>query len=590
MFSTNPSFETDEKSGDNRVFSFRFTIIAEGTAPGPKINRQRLDDYAKLTVSDAYPIYYGLTFHSAAKGLITYAFATEKAAVDFAYEYETKDYEIDEDGNYKYKGTSTIVDGEYQYNGSFEKQKETYADGWTLADAIQNYAEQSVQRTYFDYGNKYTISDDILSATVNPRQLELEHSVVVFSDATQKGLLTDLNTLPFISNKEYLYSVPGDGGTDSGAKDFEFKSDIYGADSYEVLITDSFGKEYSIEYDKSVDDQLADANCPSGVITIVETTKYGKKCDPYPAIYIAKGVNTGRLTVSYNSDGASKLKEFSQEDCSDVISCDGFTISSIKDELDPYGLVTIKDSKGNVSFFAADERIEEQWILEGTYTIAYKNRLGYGYSFNINVNENNNVVIAFDGASSEELNPIVTEYGSRNVSLPVVKRSGYDFAGYIDSDGNIYENEIASILFKGQLVLNTTWKPKKFVFSTVINNEKQDYDILYGQQIDIPQPVVLEGYEFIGWTLDGEDYTEKTFQLKKEEDTVITANLKKINAVNIVTDAPDIPNENDKNPDKLSNTIWIVLAIVLICIMGGIGAFAVIRRKNAERNEGNEVR
>ena len=254
--------------------------------------------------------------------------------------------------------------------------------------------------------------------------------------------------------------------------------------------------------------------------------------------------------------------------------------------MDPYGLVTIKDSKGNVSFYAADERIEEQWVLEGRYTVTYKNRLGYGYSFDINVNENNNVVIAFEGALSEELDPIITEYGAKNVSLPTVKRYGYDFDGYTDEDDNNYGNEIESILFKGQLILSTRWKAKKFVFSTVINNEKQDYDIFYGQQINIPQPVVPDGYEFVGWVLDGEEYTEKTFQLKKEENTVITANLRKTTTDNNVMDGHNIQNESANK----SNSGWIVLTAAFICAIVGIGAFMVIRRKGAKHNKGDEVR
>ena len=586
VFSTNPTFETDNQSGDNRVITFRFTIIEEGTAPGPVVNKQRLYDYSRSSVSDSYPLFYGLTYSGSARGNITLAFATEKDAVDFAYKYETGFAEEADDGTFNYRGTSTLEDGGYTYTGSFVEQKENYEDGWTLADAIYNYAVRSVQKSYFDYGSLYSLSDDVIKATGNLRQLELDHSVVVFAEG-QKALLTDLNALPLVNDKPYLYAVPGNGGTDSGYTDFEFTSDIYGADSYEVIITDSYGKEYKIAYNKSVGKQLEQANCPSGVITIVETTKFGQRSEPYNAVFISQGDNTGKLKIGYEIQGKQELKEYTQDECSDVISCDGFWFEEVIDELDPYGLITVSDENGLVTYFAEDNIPDEKWVLEGDYTVKYKNRLGYDFSFVIRVNENDKAVISFEGAASENLDAISASYGDRNLKLPKPERYGYDFDGYVDKDGIKYENEISSVLFKGQLVLNTTWKPKSFVLTTIINNDKNNYDIPYGRQIDLPEPLAPEGYEFVGWTLDGEDYTDSTFVLTEEKNVVLIAKLNK--AAGESTEVQPNGSQADDKPEfeadveKKAGRGWIITIVVMLVIAGaGYGTYWLLKKRGKQ--------
>ena len=590
IFSTNPSFATDEKSGDNLLITIRFIVIEEGTAPGPVVNKQRLNDYARSSLSDAYPIFYGVTYKSASKGDITLAFATEKAAIDFAYAYETGDAEKLEDGTFKYKGSYEDNAGEYQYEGSFVKQKENYADGWTLADAIYNYAKQSVEKSYFDYGTLHSLNEDVIEAESNLRTLELDHNVIIFADASQKATLTDLDALPFISNKPYLYSIPKNGGTDAGTTDFEFTSDMYGADSYEVIITDADGKKYEIEYNKSVGDQLEKANCPSGIVTIVETTKYGQASEPYEAVFIANGDNTGVVGIGFEIDGKRSKKEYSQDDCADSISCDSFWFESIKDELDPYGLITISDENGLVAFFAADNIPEDKWVLEGTYTVKYKNRLGYDYSFKIKVNKNDNAIISFKGASSDELSTIVASYGDKNVKLAKVSRYGYDFDGYVDKDGIKYENEISSILFKGQLVLSTTWKPKSFVLTTIVKDKKEEYEIQYGRQIDLPKPEIPEGYEFEGWLLNGEVYTDNTFVLTQEENVTLSALLRKISVSSAgeISAEPNTEEYKDvENTDNTSDGWRLVVLIVIVCagvVVGTMGFFNLKRRNRKDKN------
>ena len=87
-FSTNSNYEKDLRSGDNRIFTFHFSLIAAGNAPGPQVNKQKLYQYAQSKVSDSYPIYYGLTYQSAYKGNITLAFSSREDAAKYQNSYE----------------------------------------------------------------------------------------------------------------------------------------------------------------------------------------------------------------------------------------------------------------------------------------------------------------------------------------------------------------------------------------------------------------------------------------------------------------------------------------------------------------------
>ena len=100
VFATSEKYFTGELAGDARVFTFRFRVIPQGTAPGPIVNRQKLEEYSHTTISDCNPVYYSLTFPSAGKGNITHAFATLEDAKEYAYNYEEGTVEQQGDGSY----------------------------------------------------------------------------------------------------------------------------------------------------------------------------------------------------------------------------------------------------------------------------------------------------------------------------------------------------------------------------------------------------------------------------------------------------------------------------------------------------------
>ena len=289
-------------SGDNRIFTFRFKIIPKGTAPGPMVNQRSLKEYASSTISDSYPVYYALTYPSASTGYITLAFASKEAAMEYAYNYEKGMVEKQSDGSYRYTGSFLV------------SQKEKYNSAWDLTDAVNYFAEQAVQSGYFDLSNEFTsltLTDSVIDNTANLRTLELNKSVTIFAP-DQKGELTDLEALPIISPKPYSYLVPGRNGVvRKGVNDFKFVKDKYGSDSDTIQITDNTGKEYQIEYNRGVGEQLAAQNCPSGIVTITEKTVYGDTAS-YQAVYIAPAENTASITLSYYKDESEERQTFTQ--------------------------------------------------------------------------------------------------------------------------------------------------------------------------------------------------------------------------------------------------------------------------------------
>ncbi len=374
IFATSEKVFTEELTGDARVFTFRFQVIPQGTAPGPVVNQKLLEEYSHSTVTDCNPVYYGLTFSSAGKGNITRAFASKKAAIEYAYNYE--------------KGTVEKQDnGEYRYTGSFlVDQKTKFNSAWNLTDAVNYFAEVAVHKHYFDMSDEFTylsLTDEVLKANENLRQLELPKSVTIFAEL-QKEQLTNTNALPFLNDKPYAYLNLETGKEDRGVFSFEFITDQYGGiDSKNVTITDGNGKQHAIRYSESVGQQLLADNCPSGIVTVREETMYGDAVE-YQAVYIAPGENQTELTIQYSSGNENHTVIYKGSADEQKINADSFTITKLYDPLDAYAFVVVNHNQYEEVYTAKDQ-IDTVWAGPGTYNITCLNRMGYGYTVSVTI-------------------------------------------------------------------------------------------------------------------------------------------------------------------------------------------------------------
>lgn len=443
--------ESGKRSGDSWKFVFHFNLIAHGEAPGPVVNKNSLTEYCQKSVSDYYPIYYGLTFSSSTKGDITLAFSNKEDAVKYAYNYESGTVEIQKDGSYRYKGSFKIA------------QKVKYESNWDLTDAINYFAEMAVQKFYFNLNDEFTyltLEESSIKDINNLRKLELDKSIVVFCDNTQRiNQSKATSDYPIINDKKNLYLVPGtEGKVNEIINTFKFIKDKYGCDSNTVEITDSTGKTYHIDYGTSVDQQLKKQNCPSGIITITEKTFYGDQTS-YKAIYISDGDNQAALSIQVNDGKNLTTESFSNKDSGKHLEAESFSIQGFTDNLDPCSLVIVSDGQ-NEDFYTANTSIEKVWANPGKYTVTCVNRMGYSFSLTITVNESTNVYISFDGEGTEGIKTISAKVGDTNITLPTpTNRDGYEFIGYSDmKTGKIYTNKIDKVDFRGTLSLTAQWK------------------------------------------------------------------------------------------------------------------------------------
>ena len=575
VFSTRPS---GQLSGDSRVFTFHFAIISEGTAPGPVVNKQNLYHPTKNTVTNSYPIYYALTYQSAATGYITLAFGSREAAFEYAYNYEGGMVEPQSDGTFR-------------YNGSFDvAQKVVYDSAWNLTDARRYFAEQAIQIGFFDLSNDFrvlSLDDKTIADNKNLRVLELARSVTVFGP-DQKPLLTDLDCLPFLNSSPYLYlSVGVEGHIVSGNYPVKFVHDKYGCDSDSITIIDKNGHEYPIEYDKSVEAQLTAQGCPTGVVTIRESTVYGDTTS-YEAVFLANGENTTEITISTYRDSVHEEKTFTQSSDGASIQAEAFSITSISDSLDPYSLVVVSHDLKEYPL-AADKLEKGVWADPGEYRIKVVNRLGFSYAFTINIAESEYTTIRFSGEGTESAQDILTEIGQQNIKLPALYRYGYELIGFVDDAGILYESEIPSITEKGTINLTAVWKAKQYTI-TLQGADGMTLSTLssaFGKECILPIPELGEDQIFTGWSLDGVILDSNLFTISAEGDVVLSA---------IVTANDTHPSQSNQDTSHLemvdgvntssqSSVIWWIIGAAILAV----GCLAVVKyvphKKSTEEDQ-----
>ena len=557
---TNTTFATDNPSGDNQTFVFNFKIIAEGTAPGPQINKESLRNFTLLSnPSNLSSTYYGVTFQSAHRGNITLAFATKKAAIDYAYNYEKGMVEVQEDGSFRYNGSLAV------------SQKVKYDSAWDLTDAVYYFAEQAVQKLKFDLRDEFTyltLSDEVLFSVENLRTLELTKSVVVFANDVEKEELLVSGELPIINSKKYSYLTPGNSGeVASGYSDFIFIKDKNGYDSNSVVITDANGNSFTIEYNISVGEQLKSFGCCTGIITVEEKTIYGDTTT-YQAVYIAENNNSAKVELNCYENKTQTTKSVEFSDNNSLFTLNAFSIKSIVDELDPYGIITVS-KEGVEDFYCINEIIGKLYTEKGSYVITLVNRLGYSYKFTINIDEEMYYTTELSGDGIDGAQYIMYSDGDL-VSLPQLTKYGYTFAGYKTTNGNIYSEEVQAILLKGSSVLETVWIAKQFNMTLQMGSGVyEEQAITFGETYTLPTLATTDNQRFLGWKdLSGEFVS--SFTVDQEGDICLTACFETVQETT----------EKEQLRDTSKSRAWWVWVILIVLAL--IGAFFTLRGFSGE--------
>ena len=497
--------------------------------------------------------------------VITYVFADRKTARDYAYKQEQDGcVEKQADGYYRYKGP--LLYG----------QKVLYDDNWDLQEAIYKFIDTAIQKLYFDVSDDFTyrtLPADVAATNSNPRQLELDKSVV-FIVKGEEDKLKAKTDIPIINSKKAVTINPGTNGYEEYVSvDFQFVSDTHGYDSYSVKIIDSDGNEYPIQYRKSVEAQLTAYGFKTGIITIVESTVYGDTTT-YNALFISENDNTQEATIEYYNNNTKQTQTVTQLDDGLELDADKFSISSIIDNIDSYSLVTIKRGD-EVDCYCIDENYKDKvWYEAGEYLVTFVNRYGYKFSIKINISENLyiRVFIVDDNDNKVAVGPI-SIYGK--IELEEKTRYGYEFVGYIDSYNRIHNGSVnASDLFNNE-ELKEVWKPKVYKISLIIDGKVvKTIDVQFGQEVSISN-LVIEGYDNIdGWILDGEQIEN----LKITEEGNITLEAKLIEAQEEEIPEEQSPEEEEtKSKKKLPGWAIALIVIASVLAVAGIVVFIVLK-------------
>jgi hypothetical protein len=364
--------EVSNESKSGRIISYSFEWWVVDKAPGPAINELLIKEKSQKTY-DLIPTYYGVIVDGDKYTFIEednlveknqvmyYAFRDYNSALSFALRVE-KEY------------TSKTSDGMFIYTRS-NYGPNIKLDEFDLFDAMYKNAKDNVQKMYFSNASEESMKifkiydeegnvktyDDGVTETVAYCIEEGTNYCVVTTDKVELAKLTARQ--PYINNFEFI-SNP--------------------LDSTSVELIDENSNVYNINYDEKVEDQLKEANAPSGKYTVVEKTIYGDT-NSYDVYYIEKGSKCDTiLTISI--DGNNVL--FSSEDNDTIINdINSFTLINGENKNDFHSLVLIDDGNKKIPFDINEIKEDKNitFTEKGSYTIFVEDRFGNNYSFEINI-------------------------------------------------------------------------------------------------------------------------------------------------------------------------------------------------------------
>ena len=114
--------------------------------------------------------------------------------------------------------------------------------------------------------------------------------------------------------------------------------------------------------------------------------------------------------------------------------------------------------------------------------------------------------ITFNSNGGSYVAPITQDYGTEVEAPANPTREGYTFAGWME-DGKIAS--IPTIMPARDITLTAKWEAKKYTITFNSNGGSYVAPITqdYGTEVEAPANPTREGYTFVGWKLEGENYT-----------------------------------------------------------------------------------
>lgn len=430
IFVNNADYFKGTDTGDTYKFVWRFTIVEGGQAP--IVNQELL--YQQLGFSDYESGFYAVRLDTKGEGDVLVAFTDEDEAYGFACRY--------------FVGRVEKRDSDFVFEGV------TYRSEEAMLTVLRERARSLVERRYYDINDpdsyltlKENVIFPVLGETPSEEEQkeydefvgvldrEIPHDVVIFPDEVSREDAAIGE--PFLNDRVYAV-LDGKGEIELGANPVYFISVADYESSSVTLYREGSDDVYSIPYGVAVQQYLEDRNALSGRYKIVESSTAGTV--EYYAVYVRPGDNTSSVTLERVYNNNSVTVTLSKPDNGKRLRANNFRITDIYNELDPYGIITVKKYGGEARVYEITEyenipEIDE----EGNYEITLTDRLGNSFFFfvDIYVAKKNYSFSLIDG---EETVFSEKAHGGKVFELPTPESRGenFIFIGWKDSEGEIF--------------------------------------------------------------------------------------------------------------------------------------------------------
>lgn len=463
-------FNNVELSGDIYKFVFQFMVSKDKKAPS--INQALIGK--NLSISDYQSKFYGVTIPTAGTGNAVFVFYNFEEAYDTAYEYARSKVEI--------------ADGKYIFNSqAYTNQKE-------VLSKVQEYALSIISTKYFDMSNPASYLT-YYGAITNFDDLKLKQDVFVVSNS--QANYNNICGLPFLNNKVnyYLENLDGEPKTSINSTKF-IQIANYETSTISLKHLESGLEYHDLPYGVDVQEYLEGKNAPSGEYQITETNSTGKV--EYNAIYIKKGDNRTTLEVKrVNATGAIS-QTISAEYANTTFVVNSFIISSAENDLDPYGIVKIRNEKGEEEIYQLDEVDEIILDTQGEWTIIMVDRLGNSYQIKVVIYNPSQIhkLTLMDGEN--EYDELFVAGGERvYLDNLTTTNENMEFIGWQDEKGKIYTNSMV-FAFDKDTVLTALWSPKQTSLYIYDGVQIEKRLVKGGNKVVLPN-LTKTGFELYGY-------------------------------------------------------------------------------------------
>ena len=334
-------------SGTVMKYTFRFTVESEEAQP--RVNYETL--MSRQNLEDLASKHYEVVYQTTRGGYIYMCFSDYDEAFAYAYEIERRFVEKKADGLY-YKSLENE-------NSKIRYPADTAADKIALTQAVNHYARQNVEISYFNPDEEFSYQTlendkDLLEEL---ESISIADSLKLFTDEEEKQSMTA--RVPYLNGYQMIHVA-----------DYDVKS----VQAY----CQEDGKKYTLAFDKPVDEQLG----VSSVYTITETSQYGDTRS-YDACFMARNETVSHWKAIRNG----KSTDISvSPDSHDDITADSVSIAEISNRFDDEAIIAITSDAYNFELCCKVTELKDLVLYkQGNYTVSFVDRAGNDYQLLIHI-------------------------------------------------------------------------------------------------------------------------------------------------------------------------------------------------------------